>query len=107
MPASASADALRAVKWDAPMAGASRARTPCQGRLAADELPQGEDNEFTALQRRKADNDIDDARVDIALRRCRAVATHEEGLRRSRSPKRAVSEELEHEAADTRAQLCT
>ena len=50
------------------------------GRLRAHDLLNLDDDEFGGLERRKADLDIDDAVVDVGLRRGLAVAFDEVGF---------------------------
>ena len=74
---------------------------PC---LAGD-LLQPDDDELGRLQRREADHDVDDAEVDVVLRRRLGVALDEVRLARRRALERALPEQVVHERADVEPDL--
>src|SRR5207253_10655066 len=75
-----------------------------RGELAGD-LLQLDDDEFGRFQRREADEDVDDAEVDVGLRRRLAVALDEVGFLRRTTLERALAEQPLHEGADVQADL--
>ena len=64
-----------------------------------------DDDEFGGLERRKADDDIDDAEIDIVLGGGFLVALHEVSVARRRALKRALAKQVVHERADVQANL--
>src|SRR5579862_5261211 len=73
------------------------ARSGC--RLAS-ELLDADDDELGRLQRREADNDIDDSEIDVALRRGFAVALHEVRITRRGALERALAKQRLHKGAN-------
>src|SRR5262245_32978065 len=73
-------------------------------RLAS-ELLDADHDELSRLERREADEDVDDPLVDVALGRRRAVALHEVGVARRGALERALAEQVLHERADVEADL--
>src|SRR5262249_59861366 len=74
--------------------------SPAPSLQVASNLLNGDDHEFRRLQRREADDDVDDAEVAIGLRRGLLVALDEEGLGWRLALERALPEQAVHERAD-------
>src|SRR5215210_2200472 len=74
-------------------------------RDLASQLLDLEDHEFGRLERREADDDVDDAEVDVVLRRGRLVAVDEVGLLRRLALEGALPEKVVHESADVQPDL--
>ena len=64
-----------------------------------------DDDELGRLQRREADDDVDNAQVDIVLRGGFLVALDEVGILRRLALERALAEKPVHERADVQANL--
>ena len=86
----------------APPFGAADA--PIRPNLAS-HLLDLDDDELGRLERRKADHDVDDAAVDVVLRRRLPVALDEVGLPRRPALEGALAEQVVHEGADVQADL--
>ena len=71
----------------------------------AGELLQPDDDELGRLQRREPDDDVDDAEVDVVLRRRLGVALDEVRLARRRALEGALAEQVVHERADVEPDL--
>src|SRR5271165_2666287 len=70
------------------------------GRDLTSELLDADDDELGGLQWREADDDIDNAKIDVVLRRRLAVALDEVGLTRRSALERALAEQRLHEGTD-------
>src|SRR2546423_15337026 len=64
-----------------------------------------DDDELGGLERREADDDIDDAEIDVVLRRRLFIALDEVSILRRLPLKRALSEKVVHESADVETNL--
>ena len=62
-------------------------------------------DEFGRLERREADDDVDDAEIDVVLRRRFLVAFDEVGFARRLALERALAEQVVHERADVEPDL--
>src|SRR5262245_16250920 len=83
---------------------AGRASSGSRRNLAGD-LLDADHHEFGRLERREADVDVDDAEVDVGLRRGLAVALDEIGFARRASLEGALAEETLQERADVETDL--
>src|SRR5215213_1388749 len=64
-----------------------------------------DDDELSRFQRSKADDDVDDAQIDVVLSGRRFIALHEVSIARRRPLKSALAEEVLHESSDVQANL--
>src|SRR5687767_7944853 len=75
------------------------------GLHLAGKLPDGDDDELGRLQRREADDDVDDPEVDVVLSGRLGVALDEVGVRGLLALERAAAEQAVHEGAGRKADL--
>jgi len=69
------------------------------------DLLEVDDHEFGRLERREADDDVDDAEIDIGLRRGLLVAFDEIGFLRRLALEGALRKQVLHEGADVEPDL--
>src|SRR5262249_24763864 len=75
------------------------------GLNLAGHLLQANHHKLGGLERREADDDVDDPAVDIALRGCLAVALDEVGIAGCAPLERALPKQIVHECAEVQANL--
>ena len=68
-------------------------------------LLQFDDDKLRRLERREADDDIDDAEIDVVLRRGFFVALYEVSIARRGALKRPLAKQIVHERAQVEADL--